>query len=108
MQVIDNCPICLSRMAVKDLTKLSPCLHLMHSHCFQSLALFDPLLCPLCRSTVENHEYVPHKQYSSYNGSDRRRIVQASERIEDWKDLAASLQVCLPNINRLISYIFAL
>ena len=79
----------------------------MHSHFFQSLALFDPLLCPLCRSTVENHEYVL-KQYSSYNGSDRRQIVQGSERGEDWKALAASLQVCLSNINRLINYIFPL
>ena len=93
MQVSDDCAICRRTMLRKPVVRLLPCRHFLHETCALPLAQRDAFNCPICRQNVVDKEQHQRTTYRRTVQSDRERIVECSNRGEDWKTLATTLGV---------------
>lgn len=94
MNVSSNCAVCLSTMLRKEVLHLIPCRHLLHADCCRPLLSDDDnFVCPICRSNIDETENYQRTQYAKSSLRDRERIVECSNRGEDWKALAATLGI---------------
>lgn len=54
MEQKDMCAVCLQNMLRKNIKKLVPCNHLLHSACLEQLMEdMNDVNCPYCRQEVE-------------------------------------------------------
>lgn len=93
MEVTDNCAICLVSMARKSLIRLIPCKHLLHSKCYEPMTYNIEFTCPICRQRIDGTENFGRVVYKKNSQKDRERIVNCSNRGDDWVALAETLNV---------------
>ena len=70
-----------------------PCRHLLHGSCSIGLSESEEPNCPNYRAPLMESELVERKSYSKNDDKDRRLVVEAANRGNDWRALAASLGV---------------
>ena len=94
MKVTDECAVCKQLMTRGDLKYSSNCMHLFHSKCIEA-SLQNDVRCPLCRSTITSNDLTGYvrRQNAVTLKEDRRRIVECSNRGENWVALAKTLGV---------------
>lgn len=94
MNLSANCAICLTTMLRKEVIQLMPCMHFLHTECCRHISgENENFTCPICRCNVDESEAYQRKQYATTTARDRERIVECSNRGEDWKALAVTLGV---------------
>lgn len=93
MNLQDNCSVCQTSMLRKAVVRCIPCLHLIHKNCLQPILSNHVASCPLCREDVEETEDIERKLYAKTAEKDRRLIVEAANRGEDWRGLSEKLGV---------------
>lgn len=79
-------------MLRRRVIRLLPCRHLLHEACPEPIQA-ENFLCPMCRTATESTQPFQRRTYARPSARDREVIVECSNRGDDWKSLAITLNV---------------
>lgn len=96
MKLTDLCVCNKSMRRGAGVVKLLACGHLIHAKCLEFEGLpRDGFPCPYCGVLIEGRTEVQRRTYRKHPNADRRRIIDAIVKGEDWVALARVLSVPL-------------
>lgn len=73
-----------------------PCQERVHKNCFEYISSGVPaeeITCPWCGEIVTGAVDVARKTYAKQTSNERKLIVEAADRSEDWRKLASALGI---------------